>query len=1051
MRNSDRNYQVYVVEASAGSGKTYALAKRYIRLLLTSDEISSREILAITFTNKSAIEMKERILELLKKIALNKFKDPLEEKDILSTLGLDKKIAQKRAFETIDFIINNYNFFQVQTIDSFINSLLIGCSFKLGLSANFKIKQEYKKFLTYSLDSIIEKASKDKKLLNLLKEFLKHYLYVENRTGWLPKRDILAIIESLFLHYNIYTGEFKKYVDKGANIHIKKKAVIKLMKKLNDNMPDGVDKRFSDKLALFLEQPKANFDIDDISGYLAREEVPVKKDYNISLSTEKLWSEIRKNINELCEIEAYSIFNPYIDIFKLVFDDFKILTDKEDIMFLGELNKQAQMLFGNVSVPEIYYRLATRFRHYLIDEFQDTSVLQWRNLFLMVEEALSTGGTLFYVGDKKQAIYRFRGGETTLFDDIKIQFDKFGVDYALLNKNFRSEKEIVLFNNEIFSKDNLHRFINNINAHMEAKGNDSGVIFADSDMKRITDIFHDSNQNYVSEKSKGFVKVKCIECNDKEEKDELIKKEVLELVEELNNRFYYRDIAILTRDNSDVELVTTWFIERNIPVESEKTLNIRENKLIKELVSFLKFLNSPTDNLFFASFILSDILLGISGFKREEMEDFLYEIRLKKEKDLVVYLYKEFRDKYSSLWNEYIDSFFKSVGIVPLYELLISIMEKFKILDRFIDNQSFFMAFLELVKKSEEEYVSIDSFLEFFDNATSEELYVNVSGTDSVKVMTIHKAKGLEFPVVIIPFLEVAIHIGEKDKRGFPYVIMQEKNNLRLIRLKSIYRIFSEKLNEKYQNEYKKSFIDELNNIYVAFTRSKYELYVFIPADSSNRLNLAKELLNAEGIVDGKKIESIKDEKPETSLIRIPSGIYKDWIHMLKEEFASVLGTSVKGKDVENREKLLRGEVLHCIFSFIGNLFYENKDEVIKDAIEKTKMNFLYFTEFDELEKIARKTVNDNKLKNFFYLEKGNVYTEKDIVDTSGNTKRIDRLILLDKEVWVVDYKSSKEGRERYDVQMDEYIKLISNIYPDLKIRGFFIYLDNFNFEEVHG
>src|SRR3989338_2339124 len=185
--------EVRVVEASAGSGKTYALAKRYVQLLLTpsliSENISMRQILAITFTNKASLEMKARILHFLKKIALGQL-SVLETEDILKPIQLDPIKASQRAFSVMEELIRQYNFFQVQTIDSFINALLSGCALKVGLSANFKIKTKSREYLGYSLDQLIDQAHDKREIYTIFENFLHQYLFIENRSGWFPKKDI---------------------------------------------------------------------------------------------------------------------------------------------------------------------------------------------------------------------------------------------------------------------------------------------------------------------------------------------------------------------------------------------------------------------------------------------------------------------------------------------------------------------------------------------------------------------------------------------------------------------------------------------------------------------------------------------------------------------------------------------------------------------------------------------------------------------------------------------------------------------------------------------
>ncbi|MFA5272156.1 MAG: UvrD-helicase domain-containing protein, partial [Candidatus Omnitrophota bacterium] len=188
MNNETQFPEVIVVEASAGSGKTFALAKRYLDLVinprLKTTSFPLRNILAITFTNKATIEMKERILEFLKRIALDEFENKEQEKEILSSLGVDKKSAQGLAAKTMEGLIDNYTYFQVKTIDSFINAILMGSALNIDRSAHFTIKHDYSKYLAYCLDNVIDLAAQDKNVLLLLEDFLMHYLFVENKSSW---------------------------------------------------------------------------------------------------------------------------------------------------------------------------------------------------------------------------------------------------------------------------------------------------------------------------------------------------------------------------------------------------------------------------------------------------------------------------------------------------------------------------------------------------------------------------------------------------------------------------------------------------------------------------------------------------------------------------------------------------------------------------------------------------------------------------------------------------------------------------------------------------
>lgn len=1032
--------QVCLVEASAGSGKTYTLAKRYVQLLinpyLKPEEIPLNTILAITFTNKAATEMKERILEFLKKIALDKFESRQEKEDILSSLAVGKEHAHKKAYRIMDEVVKNYNFFQVQTIDSFINAILSGCAFKLNLSASFKTKEDYSEYLAYSLDILVDKAGYDKDILRLFQSFLRQYLYIENRTSWFPRQDILSIIISLFSKSNKYAGKFIRHRAGTEELFYQRTKISKLIKALRNQLPPGAHGAFLKVLAAFPAQEKDGFALDRLSDFFKREDFPVTKGQVVPAETKKLWGEIRESLRVLSELESGSLFNNYIEIFNQVLGGVKNLSIQDDVLFLEALNKEARRLFDEkfLTLPELYCRLATRFKHFLIDEFQDTSRLQWENLLMMIEEALSTGGSLFYVGDKKQAIYRFRGGEVSLIDLAKERFKNYNLIEASLAQNYRSRKEIVEFNNMVFSENNLRRFL---------------IEFSPSDQDEIIKVFEGSRQKYRDDKPGGYVKLEFLDCR---------KPKVLSLIEGLSKRFLLKDIAVLARKNKEVELLTSWLLEKDIPVESEKTLNIRENSYIKELVSFLKFLNSPIDNLSFASFIIGDIFSKASGLDSQEMHGFIFGLNprtqlLRKAATthlgVRVYLYREFRLRFPEIWETLMEDFFKSVGLVPLYELVISILGKFKVLNKFPEYQGFFMRFLELIKEQDEENPSLSSFLEFFDKAAPEDLYVNITESDSVKILTIHKSKGLEFPVVIIPFLEMNVKVDSR-------VAAADGEDLKLVYLKKRYRDFSPYLAGQYKGEYIKSFIDELNSIYVALTRAKDELYIFT---SASFLLLPKEFPSmslrepspsprwGEGGAAKQAFKEGAGRGTSSAInppLEIPPPEYKDWIALLKDEF-------IDEGILSAREKVLKGEVWHTLLSFIGNLYSQDKKAVVKQALEKTRGQYPFIPDFKEFEAKLNNLLGHKELRPFFEVKEGEVYQEKEVVDSHGQTKRIDRLIVKSKEALVIDYKSSKEDSPRDYDQMREYIKIVQDIYPQAKVKGILIYLDTLKAEEVYG
>ncbi|MCM8823643.1 MAG: UvrD-helicase domain-containing protein [Candidatus Omnitrophica bacterium] len=1026
--------EVVMVESSAGGGKTYALAKRYLTLLinpyLSADEVPLKNILAITFTNKATVEMKGRILDLLKKIALDAFSSIDEEKDILDNLGVDKDFAMKKAHKVLHEIVRHYNFFSIQTIDSFVNSLLSGCALHIERSANFTVKKDYTELISYCLDLAIEEAFYKEELYKILEEFLRHYLFVENKSGWFPKEDIKRLMQFLFSLSNRYGKLFKTYEGNSNEIVKKKKVILNSMKRLSLCLPSGLNGQIKRSIFSFLQKNKDLFEISELPKAFVQLVPPMNKNFLSDSKFEKKWRRLSSMIRELVELDSLLAYNPYIKLFHRIVELFKVVAVKEDVIFLEELNsKTYQLLEGKeISLPELYYRLAVRFNHYLIDEFQDTSLLQWKNLEAMIEDALSRGGSLFYVGDKKQAIYRFRGGESNLFDEVRNRFIQFNVREERLTKNWRSQKEIVEFNNLIFSPDNIADFLK-VSGISEELNNQEEII------KEIIENFKDSFQNYDEKNKFGYVEVERLNEEDREERNELIRDKIVSLIRDLRERFKYKDIAVLTRDNDEVQLITSWLMEENIPVESEKTLNVIEQPLIKELISLLKFLYSPIDDLSFAGFILGDIFRELTSLSYQELAEFIFSSYRKQKINSQLPLYRLFRDKYPQHWDNYIEYFFKIVGFIPLYDLIVRIYQKYSFYDRFKGYEVFFLKFLEVIKSKEEEYRDIGEFIDYLKIAPKEDLYVNLVGRDSVKVLTIHKSKGLEFDVVIIPFLRIDI-TPQIVKGLHSYIDTTSLENVGLIKITKMHREYSFNLNKVYINNYKNACIDELNTLYVAFTRPRYELYIFIPKKSSGNFNKANYLIPDLFAKSGRKIVYDKGEEKTKQILIKPQNLqHKDWWEKVREEFIDI-------DYFKDRERILKGEMLHYALSFIDNLNKEDKSILIKMTIGSLRAKYPFVSDLQEYENILNNILNSEILKPFFYIPDGRVYKEKEIVNRFGETKRIDRMIIRGKQIWIIDYKSSQENLEEHKKQVKEYIDIVKDIYPNYDVKGFIVYLD---------
>jgi ATP-dependent exoDNAse (exonuclease V) beta subunit len=629
-----------------------------------------------------------------------------------------------------------------------------------------------------------------------------------------------------------------------------------------------------------------------------------------------------------------------------------------------------------------------------------------------------------------------------LFEKIRQDFKKYA-DSDFLKNNFRSAMEIVEFNNFTFSQENLRRFLNE---QQEAVNNELKY-FSPQDIQEILAAFSGPRQGYPQDKH-GLVRVELLECPGIDERNELIKEKVLALIAELNSpgRFAKKEITFLCRSNKDVELVSTWLIEKNIPVESEKTLNIKNNKFIKELIALLRFLNSPIDNLSFAAFILGDIFLKAAKLNKPQIEEFLFGLRQKLTDEEGFYIYREFRKKYPEVWEQFLEASFSAVGYIGLYELLVDILTRFRVFENFPDQQGFFMHFLEIIRDSEEEYPGIFDFLDYFEEINETKLFVNSSAADAVKVMTIHKAKGLGFEVVIIPFLYLDINdLGSQTQRGrVSYVVEEEKGGLALLRLDKKYARLSPEILRRYRQEYKKEFSDELNAIYVALTRAKSELYIFVPHGMRAVNNVARFIFPQAYFVSGQTQARQKAVQAESASLLIEPPQYCKWNEFLQEEFSDQ-------RLLEKRAALLTGKVLHEILAAIGNLAVADKEQSLQQGLSRARDLFPEISDFSAHEAMVRRVLAAEELKQFFYLAGAEVFQEKEVVDRLGITKRIDRLIIREKEAWVVDYKTRQEPQLDYRQQVEEYKAIIKELCPKHVVKGFLIYLDELKVEEVNG
>ncbi|MDR2437637.1 MAG: UvrD-helicase domain-containing protein [Endomicrobium sp.] len=1001
--------QIISVQASAGSGKTYSLAKRYIYLLFNGDEnISIKNIIAVTFTNKAAIEMKRRVISYLKKAVLQK-----DCGGFFDDLNLSKEEIAKKSLVVLKEILFCYDNFNISTIDSFKNRILKSCAMSIDISPNFTIEQDYSDNLFFALEVFLQKTRESKVLKDIALKYVSQYLMKDS--GWLPKESMYGEILKIFnksanLGKDIFCSNnvnFSNEVFSAAESIVNKikdfsKLILKL--KLNANYYKGVDKVFETGTKLFIAA-------DNIPTRFKYKNLEYLKGSPKSNKAESLWYEIHKDICALCEFYINNYYGIYSQIYSEVISEFDKQSKKNGVIYLNEINKKTVNYFENENniIPEIYYRLSEKYKHFLIDEFQDTNVVQWSGIKRFLEESLAGGGTFFFVGDVKQAIYSFRGGNPELFDSAANEFSQAKIEKKYLNQNFRTGKVIVEFNNKIFSKENIKKFFNYFCRKEKVEYDYTNMIQAYSFSKQ------------KAQKGGGYVEISTI-CKDANDVDEEIKHKFVSCISQITDRYKCGDIAVLCRSNEEILKVSLWLLENNYEVESPQTLNIRNNDTIKQIISLLMFINSPIDVLSFSSFLMGDIFSKASGISNEEVTKFIFDSKSDVKKKT---LYKAFREKYESLWNEYFEEFFVKAGFIPVYELILSIIEKFNVVAKFCDSKSFVSHFLELTKDFENQKPGLKNFLEYFNNLDDEksELYIKNSFGNGIKVMTVHKAKGLEFPVVIVPHLKLST-----DHIKNPYFDDSE-GKIRLLNITKNLSEFSLKTKEIYEREKLNSLLGELNVLYVSMTRSEYEFYAIIPPKAKQSNNLIPQLFDGENFSIGHKQEEYVGHNMGDNFIEdsYTSDGYKDiYKHVSKKIVFDI---------TQARRK---GTIVHYALSKIVTVRDKNINDVINEAMFFTKRKFP-FEGVEFVKESLKKLFSSKEILEIFLCEKDKVFNEKEIVDSSGQSYRIDKLIVDNDRFVILDFKSSIYDEDENKEQLKNYIFLLTEIYPKKKAFAYIV------------
>lgn len=762
--------EIRITNASAGTGKTRALSVHYLNLLkgMSPCRENLAKILAITFTNKAAFEMKDRIINYLKNIA---FQTDFAKKN-LGDINFDHNLAEK----WVDTIVKHYSDFQVRTIDSFLFSIFKSLSFELKLNSEIEV--------TFNIESEIEKAFDI--LLSKLEE----------------KREIIE--QMLFTFFELYEYETK------ANIYPEtrlKKIIKDIYKKAKSEIPnlvvyeEDIDKLKEEEKRL-IEEAKEVLNEDKNHNLI---KIYEKINKNLVNREKKELLELRKKIENLLEAKLIIQLSGFVPVLKEIKDILDELLRNEGIVKGGD--DWTDILASTITdddIPLIYAYLGSKIEHLLFDEFQDTSRKQWEALKPIVINALAEGGSLFVVGDKKQAIYGWRGGDVEIFDEVE-EFEKIAKKEKIyLNVNYRSHKKLIDFFNECFCKLEDKIFLNNNISNIfkeedpdlrEELSKKIKAIYEESKLKHIRDVDGDIDD---------FIKI--IHIKEEEDSDttfEILKNKVVEIIKkEIELGTDLGDIAILLRSNNEITEILTTLLENNIPAISAKSLGIERSKVVKYILNLMRLSYDPLNKIAEYGVISSKLI-------NEPIDNLIKKIRR------------------------------KMINSNSPYEFIITLIEvtdlKEKLNKELEHERPFVENLLEMAHKYEtKEGLSIRGFIRYIESDDYKIRLGMPERINAVTVSTIHMAKGLEYPVVIVPYTSWRI--------GKDVPIIVNKNHL--IRLGDKRSLPTHLRRKKFEIT-SKEFIETINLFYVALTRAKEKLYLLLVEKKRNKeKNIIINLLN---------------------------------------------------------------------------------------------------------------------------------------------------------------------------------------------------------------
>ncbi len=1031
---SQASFSIY--NASAGSGKTYTLSKEYIKILLKSSSNEAyRKILAITFTNKAVEEMKTRIIFYL--LEFSKEDTSLKAFDLLQDISDETSLSigtiKEKSKGIIKSIIHNYTAFDISTIDKFTLKIIRSFSHELNIPLDFDISLDTDLLMQEAIESVISKAGEDQELTQLLLDFSRNKN--DDDKDWDITNDLL--IASSLLTNEDSKHELKDFENKTiADFVETKKALIFEIEKLKSsasiiakeclsiiNNKGIAFESFSRKsFPNHLEKIEtSSFTAIDMFKFLKIEDVQINlkaKDKDlIEHSLPQIVLKLQVAYTYYQKIFLFEAFNKNIyplSLLNSINKEFRKIQGDQNILSISEFNQIINNEIQNQPAPFIYEKMGERYRHFFIDEFQDTSVLQWKNLIPLIDNAISgedngIKGTLLLVGDPKQAIYRWRGGKAEQFIALskdESPFLNIKTNAKSLDTNYRSYSQVVDFNNNFFK-------------HISGKLENADYV----------DLYQNHSFQKKTNKKGGYAHISFIDTSsndevfsDEEDDDKntkYVKQTHVIINKVLSNGFQYKDIVLLTRNKKDGVLLANYLTENEIPILSSETLLIQNATEVKLIVNVLKYINNKKDadakfNLLY--YVGKNLQKNLQN--KQEIHDIISQSLHDTEEKL-----KKTLEKFDVLID------FNACRKKALYEVVEIIVSAFI---KQKANNSYVQYFLDLVlERHIKAQSSIADFIYYWEQTGYKKSIPSPEGNNAIKIMTIHKSKGLEFPVVIYPFANDDYAKAKKNKLWIP--LEESIGNFNKVLINNTKEVphYNERANSIYKTKTQEVILDDINILYVAFTRAVEQLYIIseikINKDGKLPNTLSSYLIEYLQLNHNFNIEQfeydfgnpIKVSETESFIsnlekIKVVQNKIKTSAIKIAQKDALMWGT-VQADAIEF------GNTLHEILSYIKT--GDDITRAIKIALEK---GLIKKAQISIIEKVIHNIVHHVELQKYFSKE-AKIYNETHIIDETKSTFIPDRIAIIDNKAYLLDYKTGSP-KESHKHQIENYQNIIEKM-----------------------